>query len=782
MLPQSTDSSGSKHAGTQVEGRDAELIRCAIELYGRGWHPLPLGGDDGKKLLETQLSGYTPGDAAPEEIEVWPAKYGARWTNLGVRCPVGVLGIDVDDYIAHGKSKRGLATIAEHETHFGAELPATYITTAREGRSGIRWYRIPHDWRGPDILRTADGFAGNVELIQRTHRYGAVPPSIHYTGQPYRLHGPDGTVVLSGLLPPPGELPELPQAWLDGLAALCPTRALVGRGNREEIDLWLDAHTGNEYPHGLEQIVKTFESQINGGTAWRLAMLSALPWALKESRVGGYPARLAKLTFRQHPATVAAIAEKPSRAVDFDKLLASSIRYAEDDDHENRWLRMCRDYGTNTLDYAGMADAVQFRTESADQLGGVTVVASDVVPPSWSPVDMAAALAGGEELTTTVLARTDGVHLFYRGKVHSVHGESESGKTWLALCAVAECLTAGEPVLYVDFEDDAKGVGARLLLMGVPRAAVVDPALFVYVRPEAGLGAEAERKAFEHLLFGAYSLAVLDGVTESMGLFGLVGKDNDAVATWQRTLPNAIANRTGAAVVCIDHVTKDADSRGRFAIGGQQKMAGLSGAAFIVEPETPFVRGLAGQASVRVGKDRPGFLRAMGGEWRKGDRTQLVATFTLDSTDDGLTRWRFEPPDTDVATAGQTGDDSRRKWCMEQVSKYWEIQNPDADADPKSKALQKCSTTKTESAMVVEHKGAGISRDSWRAAIGALVVERYAFQIDGARKSKLHKVIRPYRESDDETPNSPQVPFQTVSQARYLGERGTDLGDASASE
>ncbi len=119
---------------------------------------------------------------------------------------------------------------------------------------------------------------------------------------------------------------------------------------------------------------------------------------------------------------------------------------------------------------------------------------------------------------------------------------------------------------------------------------------------------------------------------------------------------------------------------------------------------------------------------------------------------------------------------------MEQVSRYWETHNPDGDDSPKSKALAACSTTKTENAMVATHAGAGIARDSWRAAIGALVVEGYAKQVDGPRNSKLHRVIRNYREAGDETPDSPQVRFQTVSQAKFLGESASDLGEGNGPE
>jgi hypothetical protein len=70
----------------------------------------------------------------------------------------------------------------------------------------------------------------------------------------------------------------------------------------------------------------------------------------------------------------------------------------------------------------------------------------------------------------------------------------------------------------------------------------------------------------------------------------------------------AVGAQHRAAVVCVDHVAKHTN-RGRFALGGQHKMAGLSRAAHIMEMEQPFAIGQCGVANVRVGKDRPGRVR-----------------------------------------------------------------------------------------------------------------------------------------------------------------------------
>lgn len=380
---------------------------------------------------------------------------------------------------------------------------------------------------------------------------------------------------------------------------------------------------------------------------------------------------------------------------------------------------------------------------------------------SWEPIDLAAARRERGLLRPTFGHRDDGEALFYPGKVHWVYGETESGKTWLALVTTAECLTAKEPkpVLFIDFEDDGTEVSKRLVQLGVPESIVDDPKLFAYLNPDVALGTPSDREAFERLISRRFALAVIDGVTESMTLFGLAGKDNDDVATWQRVLPKTIARTTGAAVICIDHVTKDADSRGRFALGGQHKIAGLDGAGLIVDPAKPFAPGLVGEASVRVGKDRPGCIRAKAGGWRKTDRTQLAATFSLDSTDPVRSTWTLSAP-ADVGAVGKAGSTTgpasaalipmRPRWCMQQVSHYWET-----TTDPAMR-----SSSKTESAMFEMHKGATlppnnvkITRALWRRAINALVIEGYAKWVPGPRGSHLHTSTQPYRESTDPTPD-----------------------------
>ena len=110
------------------------------------------------------------------------------------------------------------------------------------------------------------------------------------------------------------------------------------------------------------------------------------------------------------------------------------------------------------------------------------------------------------------------------------------------------------------------------------------------MQPEVRPDSLEERRAWEEVLSDTYALAIIDGVTDALGIFGCSTIDNDDVARWISKVPKQIAAHTGAAVVIIDHVTKDTSTRNRWAIGGQAKMAGLTGAAYTVEIVAPLGR------------------------------------------------------------------------------------------------------------------------------------------------------------------------------------------------
>lgn len=262
---------------------------------------------------------------------------------------------------------------------------------------------------------------------------------------------------------------------------------------------------------------------------------------------------------------------------------------------------------------------------------------ADLHPPmfkrEWLPVDLTAVLEGSwEPPEPTVGRRTDGVGLFYPGKLHTISSESEAGKTWLALSAVVDEVTAGRDVLYLDFEDDEGGVTGRLLTLQISAETIREH--FHYVRPSEPIGGGVNVDDLRSTLTSKKpSLVILDGVTEAMTMHGLNPLDNKDIANFGRLLPRRVAD-FGPAVVCLDHLVKNREGQGRYALGGVHKLNGLDGAAFILENRKPFGIGLTGVTTVKIAKDRPGQLRKHG--VRSKDGMFWFADLTLQSHDE---RW-----------------------------------------------------------------------------------------------------------------------------------------------
>lgn len=227
---------------------------------------------------------------------------------------------------------------------------------------------------------------------------------------------------------------------------------------------------------------------------------------------------------------------------------------------------------------------------------------------SWRPVDLTDILEGRHEpAMPSVGARSDGVGLFYPGKVHTISSETEGGKTWFVLVAAAHEIRAGRSVVYIDFEDNEGGIVPRLVALGADPLDI--SARFHYLRPEDPVGTGIHADDLTGLLRDVRpSLGVIDGVTDALGLHGLDANSNADVAKFTRLLPRRIT-QAGAASVALDHLTKSTEGRGRYSIGGVHKLNGLDGAAYLLENRSPIGAGLSGKSTVRIAKDRPGQLR-----------------------------------------------------------------------------------------------------------------------------------------------------------------------------
>lgn len=189
----------------------AGYASAAGAYWAAGWRgilPLPAGQ---KKPVPTGHTGYQGTDPSWPDVYAWSEERPDG--NLALRLPSGVVGLDVDAY----GEKTGGATLRHAEQQWGA-LPPTVRSTSRDDTiSGIRLYTVPEQTALVTILTFPEQGLGNIEIIQRTHRYSVAWPSTHPdTGQTYRWLDHNG---LTTDIPHTDQLPELPARWLTALTA-----------------------------------------------------------------------------------------------------------------------------------------------------------------------------------------------------------------------------------------------------------------------------------------------------------------------------------------------------------------------------------------------------------------------------------------------------------------------------------------------------------------------------------------------------------------------------------
>jgi len=332
---------------------------------------------------------------------------------------------------------------------------------------------------------------------------------------------------------------------------------------------------------------------------------------------------------------------------------------------------------------------------------------------SWypKPLDLEGEI---EQPEPEFLARNDGHRLFYRGKINALLGESESGKTWVALLAVKQALEIQQKVIYLDFEDSGKGILSRLRSLGLENRHFAN---FTYANPDQNLTLNERMDLVDALTEIVPELIILDGVNAAMTLLALDLTSNRDATFFSQQLLKPLA-LSGACVITIDHVPKSKDNRGNYAIGAQAKRADINGCAIAVEVTLPFGKGMNGELNLKVTKDRPGAVREHSKE------AKFAGTVELRSTAEGMVTMTIISPQM-VA-----GDRTRPTHLMEQVSKTLEAANM-----PLSK-----------SAVIKEVKG----KTEWvLVAIQNLIDEKFIVIENGSRNSLNLKLLKPYREADD---------------------------------
>lgn len=386
-----------------------------------------------------------------------------------------------------------------------------------------------------------------------------------------------------------------------------------------------------------------------------------------------------------------------------------------------------------------------------DQDGPVIVderAQDDDEATTWEVIDLGPYLRGDvHQPTPSVgIVRSDGVRLVYQGREHAVLGETESGKSWLAVGCVAVELINDHHVLYIHYEEsDPASTIERLRLLGVPTDVIATQLRFVApARPvHAGW--------LEALLDPAPTLVVHDGVNEGMSMHGADIMAADGASNFRRRLITPCL-RAGAATLACDHLPKNVDGRGRDAYGSVHKGNALDGARIVLENVAPFGRGLRGVSHVFVTKDRPGQLRVHGRATKMPGKTYFGTLVVDDSPLSGPDFLSFyAPPEEDTSAPKRDPAEELADIVHTVIS-----------------GLPKQTVTSARLLMAELRKAGHQVRDaSVRDAVDDLLVAGQLKEVPGKRGAKGYLAVSTASQKESEPSASP-----TASATASLIERG----------
>lgn len=351
--------------------------------------------------------------------------------------------------------------------------------------------------------------------------------------------------------------------------------------------------------------------------------------------------------------------------------------------------------------------------------------------------DVARIVAGDiTRIEPDFLTRTDGLRLFYAGKMHSLQAEPSTGKSWIALLASSEVLEMGGSVLYLDYEDTGEGIVGRLMGLGVDPDAAGER--FVYIQPQGPFGA-SERLEIDGIIRSVNpDLVVIDGVAEALTRDGLSEDKANEVVQWIERVPRRFA-RSGAAVVMLDHVGKDRENRGRWARGSGAKLGAIDGAAYEVKVISAFSRHRAGSMRITIAKDRPGAVGELG---------SVAAVVHFEPAGDGVVvRMRLEPPPRDT----------NEKW------------EPTGVMERISHELERASLAGVELRASDVRGSIGVKTSLASKAIEELTTKGFIRIVQKGRM-RVIRLIKPYREGDKEIPleEPPLFPIDPADESTVI--------------
>jgi hypothetical protein len=683
-----------------------EILQAALDFYDAGVSVIP-AKEDGSKAPITSWKQYQVTMADREQIASW---FSGAATGIGVI--TGAVSGNLEMLEMEGRAvNSGLLDEARELAHNSGlgelwEIISNgYVEFTPSG--GLHW-----------LYRIADEpVPGNTKLARRPGENDTVEVLAETRGE-------GGFVVTA---PSYGSTHPSGRAWqlLKGSPALIPMLSMEERDSIHQIFKALDSMPIKE---AIAQVLTPKESTakdkpgdaFNESATWK-EILEPIGWKIVFSNNG--------VIYWRRPGKDIGISATTGRN-DGDNLFVftTSTSFEAEKPYSKFAAFAHLNHGGDFSAAAKELRSMGFGSNSLPNIPTLTQLAKPnltVVPDldadhvekvrersSWYPKPLD--LTGeAEEPEPEFLARNDGHRLFYRGKINALLGESESGKTWVALHAVAQSLHLQEKVIYLDFEDSGKGILSRLRALGLEDRHFEN---FTYANPDQNLTLDERIDLIDALMEIVPELIVVDGVNAAMTLLNLELTSNRDATFFSQQLLKPLA-LSGACVITIDHVTKSKESRGNYAIGAQAKRADINGAAIMCEVVLPFGRGMSGELTLKVTKDRPGHVREHSKEAKFAGTVQLKSSAT---------------GSVEMTILAPNGERNRLRptHLMEAVSKVLEA----AQGALSKNAIEKDVKGKAE----------------WvRVACQVLIDEKYIGIENGARNALNLKLLRPYREADD---------------------------------
>ena len=727
---------------------------AAAPLYrAAGWMqviPLP----EGRKTPPP--SGFTGRSRKPvtdEQVQVW--SQATPNANTGIVIPEGVFVLDIDAAQGHQVKADGAKGISELSQELGM-LPATWSSTAHGIDSPARhlFYKVPEGlaWKG--------GAIEGVDILQPGHRYSVVWPSIHPSGEMYCWYTPSGSTTSQ--TPHISDLATLPWKWVDYL------RKPEHTTPKPAFNTLISHETGT-YDTRMCKAINTFLNKTLSNPASKGSRhdttLQAV-WALVNFAQEGHRGALDAIS-QLKPRFIAEVApDRPGKereaAREWAAILSGAmekvngIQSHADPCEQSKIERMLpgefNELTQNTIaNQMGESHPQQVQNVGTTPVQNGSAPASQVqngsmesyeanknASSSWRFEDLAQ-LASGIELppTPTGFQREDGQGLFYRGAVNDLHGEPGCGKSMIAQIATAQELKNNRDVIYIDYEDSARNVVKRLLLLGVTGEQIISH--LHYVRPSAKPSSPTSLDGWRETLAYAdtATLTIIDGVTSCLAYAGLDSNSGDDIAAWYNTMPRLIS-ACGPAVVLIDHVVKSKDNRGRYAGGSMQKLALIDGISYSVDMTKPVGKGVRGTIVIKSGKDRISEIEEhCAVSWSSnGSHLREAARIEINSTDPKLMRVTIARPNMMPSdeTTRQRGLE-RPTGLMEKISRI--IEN--APEEP----------NQTEIIELLKDDGSSARKTTVLTAINRLLEGEWISSRSGRNNRNIYASVRPYRQMND---------------------------------